>query len=89
MLRGTDVGKAIALGARAVGVGKLLGWALAAGGEAGLTRMLELMEIEIRTALGLMGVTALAQLNPSWVVPAQAAGPASVTSAYPWYEEKK
>ena len=56
VLRGTDVVKAIALGARAVGVGKLLGWALAAGGEAGLIRMLELMEIEIRTALGLMGV---------------------------------
>ena len=88
VLRGTDVVKAIALGARAVGVGKLLGWALAAAGERGLTRMLELMEIEIRTTLGLMGVTSLAQLNPSWVVPAQPTGPASVTSAYPWYEEK-
>jgi glycolate oxidase len=89
VLRGTDVIKAIALGARAVGVGKLLGWSLAAGGEAGVKRMLELMDVEVRTAMGLMGVTALEQLNPSWVRPAQPTGPAGVTSAYPWYEEKK
>src|SRR5215208_1195228 len=56
VLRGTDVVKAIALGARAVGVGKLLGWALAAGGQPAIERMLELLEIEIRTAMGLMGV---------------------------------
>src|ERR687897_227597 len=36
ILRGTDVVKAIALGAQGVGVGKLLGWALAAGGQAGV-----------------------------------------------------
>ena len=87
--RGTDVIKALALGARAVGVGKMLGWALAAAGEAGLKRMLELMDVEIRTAMGLMGVTSLAQLNPSWVRPAQPVGTASVTSAYPWFEESK
>ena len=87
--RGTDVIKAIALGARAVGLGKLLGWSLAAGGEAGVKRMLELMDVEIRTAMGLMGVTSLAQLNPSWVRPAQPTGPAGVTSAYPWFEENK
>ena len=88
ILRGTDVIKAIALGANAVGVGKLLGWSLAAGGQAGIERMLELMEIEIRTAMGLMGVTSLADLNPSWVRPAIPAGPISTTSAYPWYEEQ-
>ncbi|HYK15332.1 MAG TPA: alpha-hydroxy acid oxidase [Burkholderiales bacterium] len=88
VLRGTDVIKAISLGARAVGVGKLLGWSLAAGGEAGVKRMLELMDVEIRTAMGLMGVTSLAQLNPSWVRAAQPTGPASVTSAYPWFEGK-
>lgn len=87
--RGTDVVKALCLGARAVGVGKLLGWALGAAGEAGLKRMLELMDVEIRTALGLMGVTALAQLNPSWVRPAQPVGPATATSAYPWFEERE
>jgi len=88
ILRGTDVVKALALGARAVGVGKLLGWALGAAGEAGLKRMLELMDVEIRTALGLMGVTSLAQLNPSWVRSAHPVRPARQTNAYPWFEDQ-
>jgi glycolate oxidase len=88
VLRGTDVVKGLCLGARAVGVGKMLGWALGAAGEAGLKRMLELMDVEIRTAMGLMGVTSLAQLNPSWVRPAQPVRPASQTNAYPWFEER-
>lgn len=88
VLRGTDVVKALCLGARAVGVGKMLGWALAAAGEAGLKRMLELMDVEIRTAMGLMGVTSLAQLNPSWVRPASPVRAPTQTNAYPWFEEK-
>jgi isopentenyl diphosphate isomerase/L-lactate dehydrogenase-like FMN-dependent dehydrogenase len=88
ILRGTDVVKALALGASAVGVGKLLGWALGAAGEAGVKRMLELLDVEIRTALGLMGVTSLRQLNPSWVRPAQPVRPATQTNAYPWFEEQ-
>jgi isopentenyl diphosphate isomerase/L-lactate dehydrogenase-like FMN-dependent dehydrogenase len=87
ILRGTDVVKAIALGARAVGVGKLLGWSLAAGGQAGIERMLELLEIEIRTAMALMGVSSLSQLNPSWVRPVTPIG-SSVTNAYPWFEQQ-
>jgi isopentenyl diphosphate isomerase/L-lactate dehydrogenase-like FMN-dependent dehydrogenase len=88
ILRGTDVIKAIALGARAVGVGKLLGWSLAAGGQAGVERMLELLEVEIRTAMGLMGVTSLSELNPGWVRPAISTTAFGTTSAYPWYEEQ-
>src|SRR5688572_23437332 len=65
--RGTDVVKMLCLGASAVGVGKLLGLALSAGGEAGVARMLELMELEVRTALGLMGVTSIKQLGPQWL----------------------
>jgi glycolate oxidase len=87
--RGTDVIKCIALGARAVGLGKLQGWALAAAGEPGITRMLELIELEMRLALGLMGVTSLAQLNPSWVRPAQPVGLGSITSAYPVFAEQR
>lgn len=83
VLRGTDVVKALCLGARAVGVGKLLGWALAADGEAGVTRMLELMEVEVRTALGLMGVTSIKQLNPDWVRAVPVLGMPSAVSAYP------
>ena len=89
VLRGTDVIKAIALGARAVGVGKLQGLALAAAGEAGIARMLELLELEIRTMLGLMGVTSLAQLNPSWLRPTQPVSSASIMSPYPQFEERE
>jgi isopentenyl diphosphate isomerase/L-lactate dehydrogenase-like FMN-dependent dehydrogenase len=88
VLRGTDVVKALCLGARAVGIGKLLGWGLAAGGEAGLKRVLELLDIEIRTALALMGVTSIRQLDPSWVTPSQPVRPATQTNAYPWFEEQ-
>jgi len=88
VLRGTDVVKAIALGARAVGVGKLLGWALGAAGEAGLKRMLELMDVEIRTAMGLMGITSLGQLNPSWVRQAEPVRAAKQTNGYPWFEDQ-
>lgn len=85
--RGTDVVKAIALGARAVGVGKLQGWALAAGGEQGVTRMFELLAQEIHTTLGLMGVKSLKELNPSWVVPAMHTGKFGVTCNYPVFDE--
>jgi glycolate oxidase len=67
----------------------MLGWALAASGEAGLKRMLELMDVEIRTAMGLMGVTSLSQLNPSWVRPAVPVRPASQTNTYPLFEEQQ
>ena len=86
ILRGTDVVKALALGADAVGIGKLHGWALAAAGEAGVARMLELIELEVRTVLGLMGLTSTAQLGPHCVRQATPVSQGSVTSAYPMYE---
>ena len=85
--RGTDVVKAIALGARAVGVGKLQGWALAAGGEQGIVRMFELLAQEIHTTLGLMGVKSLKELNPSWVRPAVHTGKFGTTCNYPVFDE--
>jgi isopentenyl diphosphate isomerase/L-lactate dehydrogenase-like FMN-dependent dehydrogenase len=85
--RGTDVVKAIALGARAVGVGKLQGWALAAGGEQGIVRMFELLAQEIHTTLGLMGVKSLKELNPSWVTPAIHTGKFGTTCNYPVFDE--
>jgi isopentenyl diphosphate isomerase/L-lactate dehydrogenase-like FMN-dependent dehydrogenase len=88
VLRGTDVVKAISLGARAVGVGKLMGYALAAGGEAGVRRMLELMAIEVRTTMGLIGATSLKELNPTRVKRAMPVGLPTVTSAFPWFEEQ-
>jgi isopentenyl diphosphate isomerase/L-lactate dehydrogenase-like FMN-dependent dehydrogenase len=86
ILRGTDIIKAVALGATAVGIGKLHGWALAAAGEPGVERMIELLELEIRTAMGLMGVTSLAQLGPHSVRNVTPVSTGSVTSAYPMYE---
>jgi 4-hydroxymandelate oxidase len=55
--RGTDVLKALALGARAVFLGRPVHWALATGGEPAVTRMLELIHGELRSVMGLCGVT--------------------------------
>ena len=63
VLRGTDVIKAIALGAKAVTIGKLQGWGLAAGGSAGLVRVLELLEEELIIDMGLLGVTRIDQIE--------------------------
>ncbi len=64
-LRGTDVIKAIGLGADVVAVGKLQGWALAAGGEDGLVRSFEIMEAEIKMNLALLGVNKLSEITPA------------------------
>jgi isopentenyl diphosphate isomerase/L-lactate dehydrogenase-like FMN-dependent dehydrogenase len=65
--RGTDIIKAIALGAKAVGIGRLQAWALGAGGTEGLVKCLELLEMEIRTTMGLIGVTSLTQLDGAYI----------------------
>ena len=83
-LRGTDVVKAIALGAKAVGIARLVGCGLAAGGEAGVTRMFELIEMEIRVAMGLLGVTRIDQLDASYVRAAPPVrAPHALYSAFP------
>lgn len=61
--RGTHVLKALSLGAKAVGVGRLYLYALAAAGQAGVERALQLMKAEIERDMRLMGVTSVAQLN--------------------------
>jgi glycolate oxidase len=70
-LRGSDVVKALCLGAKAATIGKLQGWALAAAGSAGLVRALELMEAEIISTMGLLGVSGIQQLKQSCVRAAQ------------------
>jgi isopentenyl diphosphate isomerase/L-lactate dehydrogenase-like FMN-dependent dehydrogenase len=81
--RGSDVVKAIALGARAVAIGKLQGWGLGAAGQAGLVRVLELLEHEVRTTMGLLGVTRLDQLKPAHICKTQPMPPAHEMSAFP------
>ncbi len=87
-MRGTDVVKAIALGAQCVGLGRLACCGLAAAGQAGLVRVLDLLEEEIRTAMGLLGVNRLAALDRAYVRPATPVNPAHVTSAFPLLDEE-
>jgi len=68
-MRGTDVVKALAMGARAVGIGKLQIWALAAGGEAGLERALELLNREISATMANVGASTIADLTPDLLMP--------------------
>ena len=82
-MRGTDIVKAMALGAHGVGIGRLQGLALAAGGEAALVRALELLEDEVRTCLGLLGVTSFAELNPHHITAAPPVTEPHVFSALP------
>jgi glycolate oxidase len=82
--RGTDVVKAIALGADLVGLGRLPCYGLAAAGQAGLVRVLELLEDEVKIALGLLGVARLDALNRSYLHPAAPiVTPPHATSAFP------
>jgi glycolate oxidase len=87
-LRGTDVVKALALGADAVGVGRIYGYGIAAAGEAGVERVLELLETEIRTCLGLLGVRSCGELDSSYLHGPSPAVQPPATSAFPLLEEE-
>jgi 4-hydroxymandelate oxidase len=67
--RGTDVVKAIALGARAVLVGRPVVWGLAAGGETGARRVLELLRSEVDLAMALCGCPTIGDISRDLVVP--------------------
>lgn len=73
---GTDVLKALALGARAVMLGRPLLWGLAAGGEAGAARVLRLLREELSVAMALAGCRTVADIRPDVVrrAAARAAG---------------
>jgi L-lactate dehydrogenase (cytochrome)/(S)-mandelate dehydrogenase len=68
--RGTDVIKALCLGASAVCIGRPYLYGLAAGGPAGVEAVLGIFHAEISRTLTLMGVPSLADLSPGWVIPA-------------------
>jgi isopentenyl diphosphate isomerase/L-lactate dehydrogenase-like FMN-dependent dehydrogenase len=65
--RGTDVVKALALGARAVLVGRAALWGLAVDGEAGVRRVLELLRDEVALALTLLGCSSPDEVAPAHV----------------------
>jgi L-lactate dehydrogenase (cytochrome) len=61
--RGTDVVKALALGARGVGVGRAALFGLGAGGKEGVERVLEILKAETETCMRLLGVERVDQLG--------------------------
>jgi glycolate oxidase len=82
-MRGTDIVKAVALGAKTVGLGRLPCLGLAAAGVPGLVRALEILENEVQTCLGLLGVTSFAELTAQHVAAAPPVGEHDVFSAFP------
>ena len=80
--RGSDILKAVAMGADAVALGRLQGWGLAAAGQAGIVRMLEILEDELICEMGLLGVTNMQQLTPAYVCKAEAVTPAHEMSSW-------
>ncbi len=87
IMRGTDVVKAIALGADCVGIGRLQGFAAAAGGSKAIVRMLELLELEILTALRLLGVNSIFDLDDTYLSKDYSFGKLSALSAFPLIDE--
>jgi isopentenyl diphosphate isomerase/L-lactate dehydrogenase-like FMN-dependent dehydrogenase len=63
-MRGPDVIKGLALGARAVGLGRLQCWALAAGGFAAALRLLEILREELEITMGNLGQVSVADMSP-------------------------
>jgi glycolate oxidase len=81
--RGTDIVKAIASGADMVGLGRMQCFGLAADGAQGVVRLLELLETEVVTAMGLLGVTRLSELSREHVCKAAPVSPSHMLSAFP------
>lgn len=82
--RGTDIVKALARGADAVAIGKIQGLGLGADGQAGVVRVLELLETEMHTVMGLLGLNTLEQLSEDFLEPVQPVVPPSAFSAFPF-----
>jgi len=81
--RGTDIVKAICLGADYVGLGRLYCYGLAANGAAGIERVVELLEEEMKEVMGLLGVTSLKQLDKSYISTGMPTNLPGVHSAFP------
>ena len=80
--RGTDILKAVALGADVVALGRMQAWGLAAGGKDGIVRMLEILEDELVCAMGLTGLTSMSQVTPKYVCKAEPVTPSHEMSAW-------
>lgn len=67
--RGTDIFKALAIGATAVGFGRPHSWGLGAFGQAGVEAVLEIYRRELRTIMRQAGTTSLDKITPDYIVP--------------------
>ncbi len=67
--RGTDVVKALALGARAVLIGRPYLWGLAVDGAGGVRRVIEILRDELEAAMALCGATSLDRISREIVWP--------------------
>jgi isopentenyl diphosphate isomerase/L-lactate dehydrogenase-like FMN-dependent dehydrogenase len=85
--RGTDLVKAVVMGAEMVGIGRLYCYGLAAAGEHGVTRVLELLEDEVQTCLGLLGATSFAAVERNQLVAAPPVVAPHVHSPFPLLAE--
>ena len=65
--RGTDVFKALALGAKAVGIGRPMLWGLGAFGQPGVDRVLEILQGELKLAMGNCGTQTVADITRAYV----------------------
>jgi L-lactate dehydrogenase (cytochrome) len=65
--RGTDIVKALATGARGVLCGRAYAYGLAAAGEAGVSRAIEILRADLERTLRLLGVNSVAELDASYV----------------------
>jgi len=65
--RGADVVKALALGANACMIGRAYLYGLAAGGEEGVQKVLDIFDDEVRRVMALIGCQKISDLNPSYL----------------------
>ena len=85
--RGTDVVKAISLGAHCVGIGRLQCYAAATNGRDGLNKMIDILTNEILVCMRLLGVKNLDDLNCNYVKKDISISEPSLTSSFPLIDE--
>ncbi len=85
--RGTDVVKAISLGADCVGIGRLQCYAAATNGRQGLNKMIDLLTHEILVCMRLLGINKLDDLNYNCIKKDISISKPSLTSSFPLIEE--
>jgi isopentenyl diphosphate isomerase/L-lactate dehydrogenase-like FMN-dependent dehydrogenase len=67
--RGSDIVKAVCLGARAVLIGRAYAYGLAAAGYDGVVRSLQILRADVERTLRLLGCASIAELDSSYVEP--------------------